>query len=157
MNTPEFLAKIFAVNWVERDYKRRIAVAAKAVVIWAELVAVIKDSVDTFNRLYKKDAQQIECAAVSGSVLVSFQLPLIGAPGTVELRKHARAMIGLNGGTEGVLCVYEDCPSALKAVTITFQSDGDNVFMEHDGKKIDDSDSASKIMLGKFLKQFEKA
>ena len=158
MDTTEFFARLVAVNWVEREHKKRTAVAAQAEPLFTEVCLAIKNSVESFNRLYRASPlEPVQYTPMARAMTVSLLLPLRGIPGTVEQRRHVRVLIGQTEANDRIHCVFENCQIDLKPVAILFQlGDDGKVFLEHEGKKLADADAASEAILAKFFRNLEK-
>jgi hypothetical protein len=148
------------MNWVEKDHLREQAIEAQAEIIWQSLCAVHKEAVDTFNRLYRESANKLEYKGGNGSpFFLSLQVRSKGR----GVPKYSTAQISFDRKRYLISCksYNNDSPE----VTISFEADADpnedgqfEVFLlRADGQRIKNEESASRLLLGTFLRTIRRA
>jgi hypothetical protein len=145
------------VNWVERKHEREMTIAAKAQPIWDNLSVAVKESVNSFNRIYRQQKKQAAFVASSAHIVVSMELPLQKTSiQASEMVKHAKAEIALNASEYFIACTYEH--SIAKDVKLTFdvEEDFSEAFLRHGDIRIAKADSAAEIILEEFFQELTK-
>jgi hypothetical protein len=113
--------------------------------------------VASFNRLYRKTLEQVEYRPSPKIVSVSLMLSYCAkCPDRSTCVEIPVARIGLTESPDGVFCEFENC-TKQKPVTILFQVDAaGDVFYEHEGKRLADSDEAAEAILGSFFNELDE-
>jgi hypothetical protein len=89
----DFFAKLWAMNWVQKEYNRHRAIEERSAPLLAQVADANKDAVETFNRLYRQSPrEQVRTDVASNSVTLSILLPTKQQV-EIETRKLAMAVI----------------------------------------------------------------
>jgi hypothetical protein len=121
----------------------------------ADLQAAIKDSADSFNRLYRPDRQeQIQINATQNRIALSLLLPRTQHVQS-ETLKRAEALIAYDSGSNVISATFKE--SGAHPVSLVLDSENGEVFWRaRDGVRVSDADSASRILLEEFLMKTRK-
>jgi len=115
-----------------------------------DLMAAIHDSVSTFNKLYRKRAEPIQINASPGRIALSILLPPSQTIGSAVVNR-AEAEISFDQRTYEISAVFNN--SQAPAARLRLDADNGEVFVcDKQGNRVKDADTASQILLEKFLK-----
>src|SRR5665213_2611694 len=147
MSTTELFAKLWAMNWVEKDHARRLKLEEDSGPVLDNLVAAIEDAVKSFNRIYRGN-KPIVMNASPNRVSLSCPLPLPKKEG--ELVKRADALIVFTEPNFVVSASFFN--TTAKETAVWLDANDAEVFMrDSGGHRIPDADAASRFLLEDYL------
>jgi hypothetical protein len=98
--------RLWAMNWVEKEYQREMAIERDSGPLLNDLAAAIKDAVDTFNKRYRPN-NPIEIRVSSNRVALSILLPPTQRHES-EILKRADAEVSFDMNSCKVSAVFSE-------------------------------------------------
>lgn len=144
------LVRLLAMNWVEKRYARKQAIADGMEPLWIALCNDVTKAVEAFNNLYRPEPKkQVDITLAADLLLIGLVLPLVRREQREEI-KRAIAAVQLDRINQIATCTYTYSKKS-GATIMEFGQDGSgNVILTVDGNEVD-TDEASRLILEEFL------
>jgi hypothetical protein len=139
-----------AMNWVEREHRRETSLEASADALVEALFLAIKESVDSFNKLYRQDKPKVDPHPNKHHVALMLALPVPSTPGAHRPRV-ARAKISYDASAYTISARFEESKAKPVVLEIDVDDDGKAFLHGADSKSRVDTDAASELLLKTFL------
>ncbi len=138
------------MNWVEKRYARKQAIAAAMEPLWIALCNDLTKAVESFNKLHRLGPQkQVDLTLAADLLLIGVVLPPVLREQREEI-KRAMAAIQLDRINQIATCTYTHSRKS-GATIVEFGQDGSgSVILTVDGNEVD-TDEASRLILEDFL------
>lgn len=146
----DFFVKLWAMNWVEKEWRRQKALGENAGPIVTQVFVALKDSIVTFNKFYRADRDKLAFSPMEHSITFSMPLPLKGNV-EHEIRKQAEGVIEFDASHYAITATFKGVTTEPVALQLDADEAGKVFLRDHFGAKILDMDSASRVLLGQFL------
>jgi hypothetical protein len=147
----DFFAKLWAMNWVQKEYNRKLAIEERSAPLLAQIAEANKDAVETFNKLYRASPrEQVRTDIASNCMTFSMLLPTKQIV-EIEMRKLAMAMIKFDTTRHIMTATFQEI--GIEPVVLNLDADENGVVFLRDKSNfvVPDADAASRLMLEKFL------
>lgn len=146
-----FLAKLGAVNWIERRAEKEKAIRSSGRDLWANLGIVIREACESFNEHYGREYSKVTVQAENGRVRVTRQVSVVVVAGEPTLSEDVSLQIMYEPKHFRISSVCANEAKVQGSVEIEFNPDEHaKPFLSNGENRITD-DEASRILLAEFL------
>lgn len=152
-----FSDRLLAMNWVEKKHQKAKLIASQADSAWAGLGQALRESVITFNKLYRESRETADVKAQTKlSVLIS--LPITSKRyESGEIIRSALATVTFDPETNSAHCLFQHTRRALDPVDIILDSDAEEtVFWRHSDDRLLDCDAVARVILDDFFTELAR-
>ena len=139
-----------AMNWVEEEYRREQSLQAHADGLVEALFLAIKESVDSFNRLYRQGKPPVDQHPNKHHLVLTLALPV---PPTLGLQrsKTAKATISYDAESYKVHTKFEQSNAQPVVLELDANDSGEVFLHGMEGKSRIETGAASRLILKTFL------
>ena len=146
----DFFAKLWAMNWVEKEHRRKIALRDNAAPAVTRLFIAIKSAIETFNRLYRESPRtKVEFSLLDRHVQMSMALPPAQAS-EIRVPRQVEGVIEFDPERYTITATFS---SGTGPIALQLDADENSKVFVRDqfGTRAVDEDAVSRILLEGFL------